>query len=100
MATESIQKQHTDYFIMGPALRPDNGVMEAVYSLFYLPANYKLILPTAVNDSDRFFKEIVALVKQNDLAQRVYFSKQTPSTESAEGFASAVLNTARSGYCM
>jgi hypothetical protein len=99
MAAITTQK-HTDYFIVGPALKPGNGVVEAIYSLFYLPQNYKLILPTAAKNSDRFFDEIVALVKKNDLEQRVYFSKETATTKTAEGFASAVLNTARSGYCM
>ncbi len=89
----------TDYFIVGPALKPDNGVLEAIYSLFYLPHNYKLILPTATR-TNRFFHEIVDVVKENDLEQRVYFSHQDPAAASAEGFASAVLNTARSGYSM
>ena len=100
MAIHATQSQNTDYFIVGPALKPGNGVVEAIYSLFYLPQNYKLILPTAIKNSDRFFDDIVALVKKNDLEQRVYFSKQTASTESPEGFASAVLNTTRSGFSM
>jgi hypothetical protein len=100
MAIHMTGQQNTDYFIVGPALKPGNGVLEAIYSLFYLPQNYKLILPTAAKKSDRFFDDIVALVKKNDLEQRVYFSKENSSVESPEGFASAVLNTARSGYCM
>jgi len=100
MAIHMTQAQNTDYFIVGPALKPENGVVEAIYSLFYLPQNYKLILPTAAKNSERFFDDIVALVKKNDLEQRVYFSRETPNVASPEGFASAVLNTARSGYSM
>jgi len=100
MAIGMTQQQNTDYFIVGPAIKPENGVIEAIYSLLYLPQNYKLILPTASQASERFFDEIVALVRKNDLEQRVYFSKESVPVKSPEGFASAVLDTARSGYCM
>lgn len=100
MAIHTSQSKNIDYFIVGPALKPGNGVVEAIYALFYLPQNYKLILPAAFKNSDRFFNDIVALVKKHDLEQRVYFSHETQDMKSPEGFASAVLNTARSGYSM
>lgn len=100
MTMHMTQAQTTDCFIVGPVLKPENGVVEAIFSLFYLPQNYKLILPAATKSSDRFFNDIVALVKKNDLQQRVYFSKESDTTKSPEGFASAVLNTARSGFSL
>jgi len=100
MAITAMNQQNTDYFIMGPVLKPGAGVIEAIYSLFYLPANYKLILPAALSNYDAYYNQIVALVKKNSLEERVYFSKESTPIKSAEGFASAVLDTARASYCM
>jgi hypothetical protein len=100
MVISAAQPQMKDYFIVGPSLKPDNGVMEAIFSLYYLPQNYKLILPATLADNETFYDEVVSLVKANALEERVYFSKDTGSMKSPEAFASAVLNTARSGYCM
>ena len=95
MALTAAKPHSKDYFILGPALLPDNGVPEAIYALYYLPENYKLILPTTASDDKEFYDQVVSLVKMNSLQKRVHFSKDAGLAHSPEAFASSVLTAAR-----
>ncbi|MET0779643.1 MAG: hypothetical protein ABWY71_02300 [Candidatus Saccharimonadales bacterium] len=88
-----------DFFIIGPAMQPDNGVLEAIYSLLYLPLNYKLMLPTVASSEDMTFREeINAAIEKNALRERVHFVKQGSSAGSPEAFASAALKMSRTAH--
>ena|SRR5688572_24425772 len=90
-----VQSQTNNLFIVGPALKRDNGVLEAICSLQYLPTSYKLILPAASPEDSSFRKEIMSKIEQSALRERVLFSNNVRSAESPEAFASAVLALSR-----
>lgn len=97
--------------IMGPAMIPGNGVLEAVYAMYYLPMSYKLVFPTATPEDKLFREKVATLAQENELYGRVRFGNEeaTPSDftiilsdaiakaegESPEAVASAILKSAR-----
>ncbi|HEV7454679.1 MAG TPA: hypothetical protein VGO07_05465 [Candidatus Saccharimonadales bacterium] len=87
-----------DFFIIGPAMQPDNGVLEAIYSLLYLPPNYKLMLSSVMSEDTTFREEINAAIEQNALHERVHFVNQGNSVRSPEAFASAALKMSRTAH--
>ncbi len=96
MAAIKPQTQVKNFFIMGPAMQDNNGVIEAVYSLYYLPVNFKLLLPAVCSADEQFRNKIVSIIKENALDERVYFiNSQNSSNGSPEAFASAVFDMAR-----
>jgi hypothetical protein len=92
------QTSTKDYFIIGPMMQPGNGVLEAIYSLLYLPSNYKLMLPAATPEDMPFRKEVTAAIEQNALHDRVHFVKAGTSTASPEAFASTALQMSRTAH--
>ena len=98
MTIATNRAQVKDYFIIGPAVQPDNGVLEAIYSLLYLPLNFKLMLPAAMPEDMPFHLEVTAAIEQNALHDRVHFIKQGTPTDSPEAFASAALQMSRTAH--
>jgi hypothetical protein len=90
--------QAHDYFIIGPAMQPDNGVLEAIYSLLYLPPNYKLMLPAGMPQGTAFYKQVTTAIEQNALHSRVHFVISGPSAGTPEAFASAALQMSRTAH--
>ncbi|HSX16958.1 MAG TPA: hypothetical protein VLH86_02550 [Patescibacteria group bacterium] len=96
MAKTVTQRNVKDYFILGPTLQRDNGVLEAIYALYYLPPNYKLILPSAAPEDMSYQNEVLSVVNKNALSERVHFMKNSRSADSPEAYASAMLSFSRS----
>lgn len=95
MASTGVQKESKDYYILGPAVKPNNGVLEAIYSLQYLPQNYQLLLPANTDIDEIFHGEIITHIKRNALGNRVHFISTDMTDEAPEAYASAVLKMAR-----
>jgi hypothetical protein len=96
--TEAPRMRTQDFFIIGPAMQPDNGVLEAIYSLLYLPLNYKLMLPTVAPENTTFREEVTTAIEKNALQERVHFVYPGNSTGSPEAFASAALKLSRTAH--
>jgi hypothetical protein len=94
MASTQAQTAGKDFYILGPALKRDNGVLEAIYSLQYLPQNYQLFLPAAASADEMFQIEIASHIKNNALGQRVHFVSADAGV-APEAYASAMLKMAR-----
>jgi hypothetical protein len=94
MATTKAQSTHKDFYILGPTVKRDNGVLEAIYSLQYLPQNYRLLLPAAAHTDEMFQIEIASHIKKNALGSRVHFVS-TDDGIAPEAYASALLKMAR-----
>lgn len=85
----------SQYTILGPQLKRDNGVLEAVYSLYYLPVQYVLLLPFTPGEDTDFRTEVQALIKKNALDKRVQLIESRAPSVTPEAFASAVLHDGR-----
>jgi len=94
MASTQAQATNKDFYILGPSVKPDNGVLEAIYSLQYLPQNYQLLLPSDSQADEMFQIEITSHIKKNALSKRVHFVSAEEAT-APEAFASAMLKMAR-----
>lgn len=95
MATTVAQTDGKDFYILGPALKPNNGVLEAIYSLQYLPQNYQLLLPAAADRDDMFRGEIITHIQKNALGHRVHFVSAGTAAQAPEAYASVLLKMAR-----
>lgn len=103
-----------DFLILGPTLAQGNKVLEAIHSLYYLPENYKMVFTGAEPVDLSFYSKVVSLVERDALADRVHFTTNAQASdavilphateseaqrsvtgESAEEFASNILNLAR-----
>lgn len=94
MANTQAHATNKVFYILGPAVKRNNGVLNAIYSLQYLPQNYQLLLP-ASNISDEMFQvEITSHIKKNALDGRVHFVSSGEGSE-PEAYASAMLKMAR-----
>jgi acetylornithine deacetylase/succinyl-diaminopimelate desuccinylase-like protein len=83
------------FFILGPIVDWDSGVLEAVYALNYLPDNYRLIVPVRHDPTGILRQEIEAAVRENSLEERVQFIAIPDTAASPEAFASAALALTR-----
>jgi hypothetical protein len=107
-------QQTNDFTILGPTMAASDTVLNAIYSLYFLPDNYKLILTGSKDTDQSFYNKVVTLVKSHDLAHRVAFkenvdnpsaiilpnagksrSRYTISGDSPEALASAILHISR-----
>jgi len=111
MATNAVTD---DFVIWGPSVASANA-LNAVHALYYLPRQYKLILPTATAEEQASYDRILSLIRRDGLDGRVQFTNKqveadrhaviTPTkTEnhlghifghSPEELASAILDAAR-----
>jgi hypothetical protein len=92
------QVRAQEFVIMWPSVRPGNGVLEAIFSLFYLPLQYEMILPLPKNVDPAYRSKITSVIKENGLTQRVRLVESRAPSASPEAFASAVLRANRPAY--
>jgi hypothetical protein len=114
MGKSQTTKPLKDFLILGPTLVKGNKVLEAIHSLYYLPENYKMVFTGTSPVDQNFYSQIVSLIERDSLADRVRFMANVrtsdavidpkatvPTTrkivtgDSAEAFASAILNLTR-----
>lgn len=66
--------KNDDFVIWGPAVSSGLLALNAVYSLYFLPDRFKLIMPPAMPEEKRDYEKIEAFIAQNGLTRRVLFS--------------------------
>lgn len=110
----SAMKHGNDFMILGPAITSGATVLSAIHALYFLPENFKLVFTGGVKADQSFYKEVVSLVKRDELDSRVEFTEGQVNTDaiilpntgmsrapnavsgdSPEALASAILNVAR-----
>jgi hypothetical protein len=60
-----------DFMILCPAVAENSGVIEALYALYYLPQNYKLLITTVGVKSKALFERIRDIMGTDSLKNRV-----------------------------
>jgi hypothetical protein len=100
---------------LGPSVTSGTVALNAVHVLYFLPKEYKLVLPTALPEHKASYDKVVSLIERDDLGSRVQFTDMqvkagrqaiivTSSTDrrpgsifgrTPEALASAVLHVAR-----
>jgi hypothetical protein len=74
-------KRINDFIILGPEVASRSKVLEAIYALYFLPDNFKLILTGSQKTDQSFYKELVAAVDECQLDGRVRFTDQADSMD-------------------
>ncbi|HEY5806134.1 MAG TPA: hypothetical protein VIS56_01980 [Candidatus Saccharimonadales bacterium] len=77
MATQ----QTKDFIILGPSMNSGKRVLDAIYSLYFLPENCKLVLAGSEDTGQPFYNEAVALARRDDLHGRVRFEEEVSSPD-------------------
>lgn len=111
----SLMSMSNEFVIWGPAVTSGSAVLNAIHALYYLPQQYRLILPKATPAEKASYEQVLSLIQRDHLDKRVTFSdKQIEAAYQAvivaneadalpgyifgstpEGLASAILDAAR-----
>jgi len=75
--------------IFCPAVAENSGVLEALYALYYLPRNYKLMVSATGAKSKAMYQKVRELVRKESLTDRVILTEQTGLPETASPFSCA-----------
>jgi hypothetical protein len=78
-----------DFMILCPAVAENSGVIEALYALFYLPQNYKLLISAAGAKSKTLYAKIKNIIRSESLMNRVVLQEETGMSEMAAPFLEA-----------
>jgi hypothetical protein len=70
-----------DFFILCPGAAKNSGALEALYALYYLPKNYKLMIGSTGRSDAVTHSKLHDLVAQEALASRIMFDTQDIATE-------------------
>lgn len=82
-------KVKKDFMILCPSVSENSGVVEALYALFYLPRNYKLVIAAAGVRSKATYRKVREFVREESLKDRVMLTEKTGLSETASPFLSA-----------
>jgi hypothetical protein len=63
-----------DFVIWGPPVNSITVALNAVHALYYLPDQYKLVMPAADPDQIVPYERVKALIKIDNLEDRVHFT--------------------------
>jgi hypothetical protein len=83
MSTATVSNSIKDFVILGPTLAPNNGVLEAIHALYYLPENYKIVFTGSAPVDQSFYKEVITLVEHDELSDRVHFTSDSSFSQVA-----------------
>ncbi len=94
-----------DVWITGSPLLVNGEILDALHALYYLPENYKLILPGSHTADEGFMAKFHVLIARDNLHNRVQFTDDAPGAaiefsetsvkgSSPEALASAILDLA------
>lgn len=75
--------------ILCPAAADNSGVIEALYALYYLPQNYKLLIAAVSVKSKAIFERVREIMRSEQLKNRVIFKDITGLSNTATPFAYA-----------
>lgn len=67
-----------EFIILGPQVAPASGVDAALTSLSYLPSQYKLLLPLAVQHDVAYYNDTRKAIRRMALGRRVRFVQDYP----------------------
>ena len=59
--------------ILCPAAADNSGVIEALYALYYLPQNYKLLIAAVSSKSKAVFERVREIMRSDSIKNRVVF---------------------------
>lgn len=82
-------KKTKDFMILCPMVAENSGVIEALYSLYYLPPNFKLLISRIGVKSKELFERINEIMNTEAIVNRVLIQDETGTTETGSLFATA-----------
>jgi hypothetical protein len=82
-------KTTRDFTILCPAVAENSGVIEALYALYYLPRNYKLMISATGAKSKEMYRKVRELIRKESLTDRVILTEQTGLSGMASPFSHA-----------
>jgi hypothetical protein len=63
-----------DFVIWGPSVISGDAVLNAVHALYYLPEQYKLVLPPALPEQKEQYQQVCDFIERDNLTGRVHFT--------------------------
>jgi len=70
----SLMSMSNEFVIWGPSVTSENVVLNAIHALYYLPQQYRLILPKATPAEKTSYERVLSLIQRDQLGERVTFS--------------------------